>query len=305
MKVGVIGTGTMGRNHVRVYSELKAVEEIYVFDLNKDRADRMKEYHAIICDSVEKLLDNVDAVSICVPTKYHFDVAKKVIEKNIHCLVEKPITLTVSEGEELLDLLRDKNLVVGVGHIERFNPIVNEIKKIIKNPYYIEIKRHNPASARITDSSVIEDLMIHDIDIVFNVLFDEDEYRIYSAGNSNLCNVIVTFGDSVTALSASRMASKKIRTIYIEEEDFTIEGDFMAQDIYIYRKPEKYRMENERYMQENIIEKVLVNKIEPLKVELKTFVDCVIKGKEFPVTPEQALKNLKICEEIKNACKIL
>jgi len=305
MKVGVIGTGTMGRNHVRVYSELKAVEEIYVFDLNKDRADRMKEYDAIICDSVEKLLDNVDAVSICVPTKYHFDVAKKVIEKNIHCLVEKPITLTVSEGEELLDLLRDKNLVVGVGHIERFNPIVNEIKKIIKNPYYIEIKRHNPASARITDSSVIEDLMIHDIDIVFNVLFDENEYRIYSAGNSNLCNVIVTFGDSVTALSASRMASKKIRTIYIEEEDFTIEGDFMAQDIYIYRKPEKYRMENERYMQENIIEKVLVNKIEPLKVELKTFVDCVIKGKEFPVTPEQALKNLKICEEIKNACKIL
>jgi len=305
MKVGVIGTGTMGRNHVRVYSELKAVEEIYVFDLNKNRADRMKEYDAIICDSVEKLLNNVDAVSICVPTKYHFDVAKKVIEKNIHCLVEKPITLTVSEGEELLDLLRDKNLVVGVGHIERFNPIVNEIKKIIKNPYYIEIKRHNPASARITDSSVIEDLMIHDIDIVFNVLFDENEYRIYSAGNSNLCNVIVTFGDSVTALSASRMASKKIRTIYIEEEDFTIEGDFMAQDIYIYRKPEKYRMENERYMQENIIEKVLVNKIEPLKVELKTFVDCVIKGKEFPVTPEQALKNLKICEEIKNACKIL
>lgn len=305
MKVGVIGTGTMGRNHVRVYSELKAVEEIYVFDLNKDRADRMKEYDAIICDSVEKLLDNVDAVSICVPTKYHFDVAKKVIEKNIHCLVEKPITLTVSEGEELLDLLRDKNLVVGVGHIERFNPIVNEIKKIIKNPYYIEIKRHNPASARITDSSVIEDLMIHDIDIVFNVLFDENEYSIYSAGNSNLCNVIVTFGDSVTALSASRMASKKIRTMYIEDEDFTIEGDFMAQDIYIYRRPEKYSMENERYMQENIIEKVLVNKIEPLKVELKTFVDCVIKGKKFPVTPEQALKDLKICEEIKNACKIL
>ena len=93
--------------------------------------------------------------------------------------------------------------------------------------------------------------------------------------------------------------------MYIEDEDFTIEGDFMAQDIYIYRKPEKYSMENERYMQENIIEKVLVNKVEPLKVELKTFVDCVIKGKEFPVTPEQALKNLRVCEEIKNACKIL
>jgi len=208
MKVGVIGTGTMGKNHVRVYSEFKAVEEIYVFDSNKDTADRMKEYDAIVCDSVEELLDNVDAVSICVPTKYHFDVARKVIEKDVHCLVEKPITLTVSEGEELLDL-KDRSLVVGVGHIERFNPIVNEIKKIIENPYYIEIKRHNPASARITDSSIIEDLMIHDIDIVFNVLFNENEYSIYSAGNSNLCKVVVTFGDSVTALSASRMGSKK------------------------------------------------------------------------------------------------
>ena len=156
MKVGVIGTGTMGKNHVRVYSEFKAVEEIYVFDSNKDRADRMKEYDAIVCDSVEELLDNVDAVSICVPTKYHFEVARKVIEKDVHCLVEKPITLTVSEGEELLDL-KDRSLVVGVGHIERFNPIVNEIKKIIENPYYIEIKRHNPASARITDSSIIEE----------------------------------------------------------------------------------------------------------------------------------------------------
>ncbi|RJS70552.1 MAG: gfo/Idh/MocA family oxidoreductase, partial [Candidatus Syntrophoarchaeum sp. WYZ-LMO15] len=119
MKVGVIGTGTMGKNHVRIYSEFKAVEEIYVFDSNKDTADRMKEYDAIVCDSIEELLDNVDAVSICIPTKYHFDVARKVIEMDIHCLIEKPITLSVKEGRKLLDLLRDKNLVLGVGHIER------------------------------------------------------------------------------------------------------------------------------------------------------------------------------------------
>lgn len=301
MKIGVIGTGTMGKNHVRVYSEFKAVEEIYVFDLNKEYANRMKEYDAIVCNSIEELLNSVETVSICVPTKYHLNVARKVIEKDIHCLIEKPITLTVREGEELLNLSKDRNLVVGVGHIERFNPIVGEIKKIIENPYYVEIKRHNPASARITDSSIVEDLMIHDIDIVFNVLFDENKYKIYSAGNSDICKVIVTFGGSVISLSASRMGSKKIRTVYIEDKDFTIEGDFMAQEIYVYRKPEKYGLENERYMQENIIEKVLVNKVEPLKIELKTFIDCIIKGKEFPfpVTHEQALKNLRICEEIK------
>jgi Predicted dehydrogenases and related proteins len=299
MRLGVVGTGSMGKNHVRVYSELKAVEDTYVFDMDKGNANRMREYGAKVCGSIGDLMNGVDAVSICVPTRYHLDVAKKAVEKGVHCLIEKPITLSVGEGEELLKVVKDKDLTVGVGHIERFNPIVDEIKKIITNPYYIEIRRHNPGSARITDSTIVEDLMIHDIDIVFNVLFEEDEYRIYSTGNDDLCKVVLDFGGSVVAMSASRLASKKIRSIYVEDKDFTIEGDFMAQEIYVYRMPEKYSVENERYTQENIIEKVLVNKVEPLKVELKEFVDCVIKGKEFPVTPEQALENLRICEAIK------
>jgi len=175
---------------------------------------------------------------------------------------------------------------------------VDEIKKIADKPAYVEIKRHNPTSNRITDASVVEDLMIHDIDIVFNVLFPGKDYKIYSAGNRNVCEAMVVFENSVVALSASRMASKKFRTMYLEEEEFTAEGDFMAQDVYVYRKPGKYGIENERYTQENIIDKVLVNKVEPLKVELKTFVECVRKGETFPVTPKEALSNLFICELI-------
>lgn len=297
MKVGVIGTGTMGKNHVRIYSELKEVEEVYAFDVDRGKAKRLKEYGVILCDSMEELLTKVDATSVCVPTKHHLEVAKRAIGKDIHCLIEKPITLTTKEGEELVNLLEDKGLIVGVGHIERFNPIVAEIKKIIKNPLYVEIKRHNPASARITDSTIIEDLMIHDIDIVFNVLFSS-AYEIYSAGNNDLCTALIKFDSSIVSLSASRKASKKIRTIYIEEEEFTIEGDFMNQEIYVYRKPGKYGIENDRYTQENIIEKVLVNKVEPLKEELKTFIRCVRDREEFPITPAQALNNLRICEEI-------
>ena len=288
----------MGKNHVRIYSELKEVEEVYGFDVDKEKAKRLKEYGVIVCDSMEELLERVDVVSVCVPTKYHLEVAKRAIEKDVHCLIEKPITLTVKEGEELVNLLENKGLIVGIGHIERFNPITEEIEKIIENPLYVEIKRHNPASARITDSSIVEDLMIHDIDIVFNVLFD-GEYVLYSAGNNDLCKALIKFDSSIVSLSASRKASKKIRTVYIEEEDFTIEGDFMNQEIYVYRKPGKYSIENERYMQENIIEKVLVNKIEPLKEELKTFVRCVKKGEEFSITPAQALNNVRICEEIR------
>jgi len=307
MKVGVIGTGTMGKNHVRIYSELKEIEEVYAFDVDGEKAKRLKEYGVIICNSLEELLERVDAVSICVSTKYHLEVAKRAIEKDVHSLIEKPIALNVREGEELVNLLEDKGLIVGIGHIERFNPIVEEIEKIIESPLYVEIKRHNPASARITDSTIVEDLMIHDIDIVFNVLYKSvsGDYELYSAGNSDLCKALIKFNSSIVSLSASRKASKKIRAIYIEEEEFTIEGDFMNQEIYVYRKPGKYGIENERYTQENIIEKVLVNKVEPLKEELKTFIACVKKGVEFPITPVQALNNLRICEEIRRLNGIL
>lgn len=299
MKVGIIGTGTMGKNHARVYSELKGVEDIYVFDLNKNNVSEMRKSGFIVCDSMNELLDYVEAVSICVPTKHHLDVAKAAIEKNVHCLIEKPLTMSAEEGRKLLNFLKNKNLIVGVGHIERFNPIINEIEKMTENPFFVEMRRHNPLSSRITDSSVVEDLMIHDIDIVFNVLFNMQDYKIYSSGNADVCKAMVAFKGSIASISASRRACKKIRTVYIEDEDFTIEGDFMAQEIYIYWKPEKYGVEKEKYTQENIIEKVLVNKVEPLKVELRTFVDCVKKNTEFPVTPEQALNNLRICEEIK------
>jgi len=318
MKVGVIGTGTMGRNHVRIYSELKDVEEVYVYDIDNEKIKGLKEYGAIVCQSQEELLERVDAVSICVPTRFHLEVAKRAIEKGVHSLIEKPITLTVKEGEELVELLENKGLITGVGHIERFNPIISEIEKIIKNPLYVEIRRHNPASARITDSTIIEDLMIHDIDIVFNVFYKplqglrgrgaephSGEYELYSAGNNDLCTALIKFDSSIVSLSASRKASKKIRTVYIEEEEFTIEGDFMNQEIYVYRKPGKYGIENERYTQENIIEKVLVNKVEPLKEELRTFVRCETTGKEFPITPLQGLNNLRICEEIRRLNGIL
>lgn len=299
MKIGVIGTGTMGRNHARVYSELKGVEDVYVFDLNNNNNTEMRKMGFIVCDSMNELLDYVDAVSICVPTKYHLDVAKVAIEKNVHCLIEKPLATSVEEGEVLLDLLKDKNLIVGVGHIERFNPIINEISRMIINPFIIEIRRHNPSSSRIADSSIIEDLMIHDIDIVFNVLFTAKNYKIYSGGNHDICKAMITFDGSIVSISASRKACKKIRNIYIEDQSSTIEGDFMTQEIYTHWKPETYGIERDRYVQENIIEKILVNKVEPLKVELRTFVDCVKKRTEFPITVEQALNNLRICEQIK------
>jgi predicted dehydrogenase len=184
-----------------------------------------------------------------------------------------------------------------VGHIERFNPIVDEIRRIVRAPLYVEAKRHNPASSRVSGTPVVEDLMIHDIDIINNVLFSGD-HTVESAGTAEVCSALFSFGRTPVYLSASRKSSKKIRMIYVEEEEFTIEADFMSQEVFIYRKPGQYQLENERYVQENIIEKVMVNKLEPLKVELTTFISCVKEGREFPITLEQGRSNLQICEEI-------
>jgi predicted dehydrogenase len=298
MDVGVIGVGSMGRNHVRVYSELKGVGNVYAYDPDPAGSLRSKDL-ATVCSSEEELLSRCDAVSICVPTKYHFAVAKRVIEKDLPFLLEKPITLHLEEAIELLKLIEGKDLVVGVGHIERFNPIVSEISKIYKEPAWVEIKRHNPTSTRITDASVVEDLMIHDIDIAWNVLFPQrDDYKLFSAGNRNVCKAVAVFGKSVVSISASRLSSKKIRTMYLEDEGATTEGDFMNQEIYVYRKPGVYLKDNDRYLQENIIEKVLVNKVEPLKVELKAFIDAVNGKGAFPVTLQQAARNLRVCSEV-------
>lgn len=303
MDVGVIGTGVMGRNHVRVYSELKAADSVWVYDLDTNVARDVAEQNNVnYASSMAELLHTVDAVSLCVPTPYHCKTAKEVLAAGVNMLVEKPICLTAAEGADLLESIPD-GCVVGVGHIERFNPIIGEIKRIIKDPLYVEINRHNPASARVTGSSVVEDLMIHDIDIVFNVLFGSD-YTVNACGSFDVCGALFNFGETPVYLSASRKASKKIRLIRIEEEDFTIEGDFMSQEVYVYRKPEHYHQEAERYVQENITEKVMVGKVEPLRTELLTFIECARTGTPFPVTPEQGVENVRICEKITGTMRI-
>jgi len=298
MDVGVIGVGVMGRNHARIYSELKEIGTTYVFDLDTKSAEEVAtQTGAEVCSSIEELLRKVDLVSLAVPTRFHFETAKQVIGSGVHTLIEKPICATASEAEQLIQVIPD-GVIVGIGHIERFNPIVPEIRRITTAPQYVAFHRHNPASGRITDASIVEDLMIHDIDILFNTFFPDQEYSFSARGNKDIALVLGSVDTTSFYLSASRKSAKKIRSIYIEEEERTIEGDFMTQEIFVYRKPETYDQTNGLYRQENIIEKVLVNKVEPLKVELQAFVRAARDGKMFDVTPEQGLANLRICEAI-------
>ena len=139
MKVGVIGTGVMGQNHARNYADMKGIEEVVLFDVFSDAAEKTADRLGVVtAPSLDKLLDAVDAVSICVPTQFHKDTALQVLESGVAALIEKPVCSTVSEGEFLIEHV-PKGAVVGVGHIERFNPIIPEIANIVEKPHYISI----------------------------------------------------------------------------------------------------------------------------------------------------------------------
>ncbi|ADC66493.1 oxidoreductase domain protein [Ferroglobus placidus DSM 10642] len=302
MIFGVLGVGVMGKNHVRVLNEIKKVDEVVIYDAKDERVKEVsKEFEVTPAASFEEFLSYCDAISICTPTSQHYEHIARCLKngrRDKSIFVEKPIASCYKEGLGILKLIKGKELVFGVGHIERFNPIIREICDLDVEIEYVDIKRHNPSSSRVTDTTVVEDLMIHDIDIVFNVLLPNKDFRLSASGNKNIMHILAKFDDTVVSLSASRISSKKIRKIHIENHNLTIEGDYMDQELYIFRGPQIYRTVNEKYVQENVMEKVLINKVEPLKVELKSFVDCVNSGEDFSVTAEQAVNNLRICELI-------
>lgn len=296
MDVGLIGVGAMGKNHARILSELKNVNSLHIYDIDaKTACEVANKYSANMYTSLNDFVRNIDVIDICAPTKFHHSLLEKTLDSNLPTFIEKPFCINLKESYKIYERL-NKNILYGVGHIERFNPIIYEIKKIIENPLYISTARHNPSSTRITDVSVIEDLMIHDIDVIFHCIhkYGIDDYNCIGSKDIACANII---SNSVPiTLTASRKSSKKVRRIYIEEENYTIEGDYMAQEVTIYHKPDKYGATNEKYNQENIIEKVVVNKIEPLRVELNTFLNCVKTNTKFPITIEEAIYNLEICD---------
>lgn len=308
MNVGVIGVGVQGSRYARVYSELKMVDNVYVFDSYKDRMIEVSNrYGCVPSKDIDTMINDVDAVSICTPTSTHANFVEMMISDGVPFIVEKPFTDDFSLARKLIDLKNTTSgeLICGVGHIERFNPIVGEIKDLIHHPKYVEIKRHNPSSVRgVGVTNVVDDLMIHDIDVIFNVFFKSIPYTIQAVGNRDVCSVIFKFfiNDEIVPvyLSASRMASRKTRSIYIENSQWTIDGNYMTQEVYIHRYPRKYvAIENKTYHQESVVDKVELGKIEPLRVELKTFLECVLTGSNFPITLEESAENVEICETIK------
>ncbi|PMQ01842.1 MAG: oxidoreductase [Dictyoglomus sp. NZ13-RE01] len=301
IRMGVVGVGSLGQHHVRILSELEKVDLVGIADINEKRVREIASLYQIpfYTTNYKELMDKIDAVSIVTPTSTHFSIAKDFLERGIHIFVEKPVTQYLWEVEELLDLAGGKDLVFQVGHIERFNPAIQELKKYIKDPLYIEAHRMGYYSGKPDDVGVVLDLMIHDLDILFYLLGKDKIIKdIHGVGYSivtpfeDFVNVSILFEGGILAnLTASRVSSKKFRKLDIQEKDGTyITVDYINQSITITCLSNR--------VVDPSVESPVFEKEEPLKLELEQFINCIIKGESPLVTLEDGKLAVALATEI-------
>lgn len=285
----------MGSIHAKMYSSLDSVKLAGVCDCNIERALEVgKRFKVASYSDYEELFDKVDAASIAVPTSLHYNVAKDFLRHGIHVLIEKPITKTLSEADELIEIADQNKLILQVGHIERFNSAVLALEPYINKPKFIECQRLGPFHSRVKDVGVVLDLMIHDIDIVLG-LIQQDVVSIEAVGLSTIsnyedvANVRLTFQDGTIAdITASRVTKDVVRKMRIFQEESYLSLDYVTQDVMLFEKT------GEKITQK----KIKIKKKNPLKKELKSFIDRVHTGKRPIVSGVEGRRALAVALEI-------
>jgi len=303
---GVIGVGSMGRHHARVYSELHEVDLVGVNDVNDHQAATIAQEYGTRPMARDDLLDAVDVVSVAVPTEYHYRTVRECLERGVHVLVEKPFVDDPSRGRELARLADQAGLTLQVGHVERFNPATRVLADIVPDLdiVAVDIERLGPPLDRENDDSVVMDLMVHDIDILLSLVDSEVESMSAAAGDERHVNVQFRFtDDSVAGLTASRLTQQKVRRLSVTAMSCRVNVDFISQSVEIHRRslPEYVESDGDiRYRHESVVERPMVENGEPLKHELSAFVDAVREGTEPVVTAEDALAVLEWVDEIED-----
>jgi predicted dehydrogenase len=300
LKVAVIGTGKLGSRHAEVYSKMDGVELVGVCDIIEHRAREAAHVcHTHAFTDYHKLLTLVDAASIVVPSKLHHAISKEFLQHNVHLLIEKPITTTLEEADELLEIARHKNLIVQVGHIERFNSAIRAIKNVIKTPRFIECHRLGPYDPRVTDVGVVLDLMIHDIDIVMDLIGSPIKH-VDSVGafilskTEDIANARIRFANhSVCDLTASRVTQDVMRKIRIFQDDAYISLDYVTQEALIYTRENSHIHHR----------KIDITKSDSLKEELTDFIDCVRHQKRPLVSGQEGRDALALALQISRQIK--
>jgi len=305
IKTGVVGVGALGQHHARIYGELDGAELVGVYDASAKRAAEIaKKCGCRTFATIEELAENVEAASIAVPTDIHREVAGLMIPKGVHLLVEKPITSTTQEAEELVALAQQHGTVLQVGHIERFNPVMDflEQKALKTPPLFIEAHRLAPyppkrpgAPPRGTEVSVVLDLMIHDIEIILHLVKSPvTEVRAVGvpvlSSTEDICNVRLEFENGCVAnITTSRLSPKRMRKIRVFTSDSYLSLNYEKQNGRIYTQGGLAGITYKR---------VPVEKGDQLTRELNSFLRCVETKDEPAVSGQQASDALKLAMEI-------
>ncbi|MBI3252544.1 MAG: Gfo/Idh/MocA family oxidoreductase [Candidatus Omnitrophica bacterium] len=295
LKIAVIGAGKLGARHAEVYAKLPGVTLVGVCDILESRAKEAALHHRTRAfTDYRDLLGQVDAASIAVPSHKHYEISKEFLEKNSHLLIEKPITTDLAHADELLMLAREKNLTIQVGHIERYNSAIRTIKNIIKVPRFIECHRLGSYDPRVADVGVTLDLMIHDIDIVLDLvrspIKNVDAVGAFILSKTeDIANARIRFANNCVAdLTASRVTQDTTRKIRIFQDDAYISLDYVTQEALIYKK------ENGRID----FKKIDIQKSDSLKEELADFIDCVRTGRQPLVSGAEGREALALALQI-------
>ena len=307
INAGVIGVGSMGQHHARVYRELPDVELVGVYDVDHDQAREVAEEHGTKPLSLDGLVETADVVSIVVPTAFHKKMAERAIEAGTNILVEKPLAPTSEAAREIVQAAEEGGVTLQVGHIERFNPAVRAVSEFADelDPIALEAQRQGPPVDRDGDDDVVMDLMVHDIDVACALLDGEvTDVDATGTADGDYVTASLTFDDDVVAtLTASRVTPKKVRNMSVTADDCRVDVDYTSQDVTITRRTEpEYVAANDglRFRSETLVERPTVNNGEPLKEELASFVESVREGTEPVVTGEDGRRVIELAEKIRN-----
>ena len=317
INIGVIGVGHLGQHHVKHYNKIRNANLIGIFDVDSNRAAKIgKKYDVPVFENVEDLLNKVDGVSIATPTPNHSETAKLCIKYNKHVFIEKPITVTLEEADELLKLSKDKKTIIQVGHIERLNPALIALNTYRIAPKFIEIHRLAPYTSRGTDVPVVLDKMIHDIDILLSLVKSPVD-KIQATGLSILTDSVdiaharIRFENStVASITSSRVAKDEVRKVKVFQKNLYATIDLLLGLTEIYKitgKKDSGRggamtvpLQNDSNEKFIVYEKPSIIKDDPLQMELANFINS-IQGKEAPIVTGKAGRDaLEVAIQIQN-----
>ncbi|MCP4714204.1 MAG: Gfo/Idh/MocA family oxidoreductase [Deltaproteobacteria bacterium] len=303
VRVGVIGVGYLGKFHAEKYAALPQAELVGVVDTDAAASRELGERLQVPSyNNCQALFDIVDAVSIVVPTEHHHAIARECLDHGIDVLVEKPMTTTLAEADDLIQAAQTNSRILQVGHLERFNAALLSLDGILQTPMFIESHRLAPFKDRGTDVDVILDIMIHDIDIILNITSSPVKsiqavgVPVVSSKNNDIANVRLEFESGCVAnVTASRISAKEMRKIRVFQQDAYLSIDFAAQQVEVYKKFDGGADYDSPQIMYDLID---ITQGDSLKAEIESFLQAV-QTRSLPTVPGEAGRNaLKVALEI-------